>query len=78
MIWRCAMAKISDFRKHDPKHPYVAKLIGCGHGRLFSEPCPECEIVDLHRRYGSAVNTIKRVRDRLKELGAPIPEGADK
>ncbi len=62
-----------DFREHDPNHPYVRQLIGCGHGRLFTEPCADCEIVDLHERYRSATRTIQAVRDRLRVLGAPMP-----
>lgn len=60
-------------RPHDPNHPYVRKLIGCGHGRLFSQPCRECEIVKLQAEYKQAAKTIARVRDRLRVLGAPMP-----
>ena len=58
-------------REHDPNHPYVRKLVGCGHGRLFSEPCTDCEIVGLHERYRNAIRTVQIVRDRLRALGAP-------
>ena len=61
------------FREHDPKHPYVLKHIGCGHGRLYSEPCVDCEIVWLHAQHREAARTIARVRDRLRVLGAPMP-----
>lgn len=60
------------FREHDPKHPYVLKRTGCGHGRPYSEPCVDCEIVWLHERHRYAARTIARVRDRLRELGAPM------
>lgn len=60
-------------REHDPNHPYVRKLIGCGHGRLFSEPCEDCEIVKLHEQYTNAIRTVQIVRDRLRVLGAPLP-----
>lgn len=60
-------------REHDPNHPYVRKLIGCGHGRLFSEPCQDCEIVKLHEQYTNAIRTVQIVRDRLRALGAPLP-----
>ena len=60
-------------REHDPNHPYVRKLIGCGHGRLFSEPCQDCEIVKLHEQYTNAIRTVQIVRDRLRVLGAPLP-----
>ena len=60
------------FREHDPKHPYVLKHTGCGHGRLYSEPCVDCEIVWLHEQHKQAAHTIARVRDRLRELGAPM------
>ena len=59
--------------EHDPNHPYVRKLIGCGHGRLFSEPCEDCEIVKLHEQYTNAIRTVQIVRDRLRVLGAPLP-----
>ena len=61
------------FREHDHKHPYVLKYTGCGHGRLYSEPCVDCEIVGLHEQHRDAARTIARVRDRLRELGAPMP-----
>lgn len=60
-------------REHDPNHPYVRKLVGCGHGRLFSEPCQDCEIVKLHAQYTNAIRTVQIVRDRLRVLGAPLP-----
>ena len=60
-------------RDHDPNHPYVRRLIGCGHGVLFSEPCVECEIVGLLDEYKRAVKTVMRVRDRMQQLGRPIP-----
>lgn len=60
-------------RDHDPNHPYVRRLIGCGHGVLFSEPCVKCEIVDLLDEYKRAVKTVMRVRDRMRQLGRPMP-----
>lgn len=64
---------IEAFRAHDPSHPYVRKLIGCGHGRLWSEECVDCEIVGLRRQYKDAIKTVMRVRNRLRKLGAPMP-----
>jgi len=58
---------------HDPNHPYVRRMIGCGHGVLFSEPCVECEIVGLLDEYKRAVKTVMRVRDRMRQLGRPMP-----
>lgn len=60
-------------RDHDPAHPYVLTLKGCGHGRLFSEPCVDCEIVGLMNEYTRAVKTVQRVRDRMRQLGRPMP-----
>lgn len=60
-------------RDHDPNHPYVRRMIGCGHGVLFSEPCVECEIVGLLDEYKRAVKTVMRVRDRMRQLGRPMP-----
>lgn len=62
------------FREHDPKHPYVLEYTYtvCWHGRPYSEPCVDCEIVGLHERHRYAARTIASVRDRLRELGAPM------
>lgn len=60
-------------KEHDPKHPYVLRLVGCGHGVLFKDHCRDCEIVGLHEEYRRAVRTIQRVRDRLRVLGDPMP-----
>lgn len=59
--------------EHDPDHPYLRRLVGCGHGRLWKEPCTECEIAGLLDEYKRAVRTVARVRDRLRVLGAPMP-----
>lgn len=59
--------------EHNPNHPYLRRLVGCGHGRLWAEPCPECEIAGLMDEYTRAVRTVARVRDRLRVLGAPMP-----
>lgn len=60
-------------RDHDPAHPYLRTLKGCGHGRLFSEPCVDCEVVGLMDEYKRAVKTVQRVRDRMRQLGRPMP-----
>lgn len=60
-------------REHNPNHPYVHSMKGCGHGRLFTEPCVDCEIAGLQDEYRRAVRTVQRVRDRLRVLGAPLP-----
>ena len=60
-------------RDHDPNHPYLRKMVGCGHGRLFSEPCVDCEVVGLMDEYKRAVKTVQRVRDRMRQLGCPMP-----
>ena len=56
-----------------PAYPYVSKWIGCGHGKLFTEQCRECEIASLRDEYKSAIKTVIRIRDRLRMLGAPLP-----
>ena len=61
-------------RTYDPNHPYVRRLVGCGHGRLFSEPCIDCEVVGLMEKYRRAVRDIERVKERMKQLGRPMPE----
>lgn len=58
---------------HDPNHPYVRRAIGCGHGRLFTEDCADCEVVRLMDEYKRAAKTIMRVRDRMRQLGRPMP-----
>lgn len=68
---------MTKFREHDPSHPYVRRLIGCGHGRLFTEPCIDCEIVDLRLQYRNAMRAIDIVRCRLQDLGAPVPSGLE-
>ena len=60
-------------RDHDPEHPYLRTLKGCGHGRLFSEPCVDCEVVGLMDEYKRAVKTVQRVRDRMRQIGRPMP-----
>lgn len=57
---------------HNPQHPYVMKCIGCGHGRLFSEPCNDCEIVRWSARYRDAIKEVQRCRNELRRLGAPV------
>lgn len=66
----CKLVKPKD---SDREHPYVKKLVGCGHGVLFTDYCQDCEIVDLQRRYREAVRTVQHVRDRLRVLGQPMP-----
>lgn len=61
------------FRDHDHAHPYVRTQKGCGHGRLFSEPCVDCEVAGLMDEYKRAVKTVQRVRDRMRQLGRPTP-----
>jgi hypothetical protein len=63
-------------RPHDPKHPYVMRLIGCGHGVLFTTPCRDCEIVGLMDEYKRAIRTVQRVRDRMRVLGQPMPRSS--
>lgn len=59
--------------EHDPNHSYVRRMIGCGHGVLFTDPCVDCEIAGLQDEYRRAVRTVMRVRDRLRVLGSPLP-----
>lgn len=58
---------------HDPKHPYVMRMIGCGHGVLFKNYCRHCEIVGVMEQYKNAVKTIAKCRNELRRLGAPLP-----
>lgn len=60
-------------RDHDPHHPYVLRMVGCGHGRLFTDYCRECEIVELKEQYKNAVRTVQLVRNRLRQMGQPLP-----
>ena len=66
----CTLVKPKD---HQTAHPYVRKMIGCGHGVLFADYCKDCEIVALQEQYRHAVRTVQRVRDRLRVLGSPMP-----
>ena len=65
---------MTEIRDNDPTHPYVRTLKGCGHGRLFSEPCVDCEVIGLMDEYRRAVKTVRRIRDRMRQLGRQIPE----
>lgn len=58
--------------EHDPNHQYVRRMIGCGHGVLFTDYCRDCEIVQLRESYNRAIRTVAQVRDRLRQLGAPL------
>lgn len=59
--------------EHDPHHPLVRSLKGCGHGVLFTDYCRDCEIVQLHDQYKRAVRTVMFVRNRLRAMGQPLP-----
>lgn len=61
--------------EHDPNHPYLRRLVGCGHGKLWDEPCVDCEVAGLMDEYKRAALTIARVRDRMRVLGRPMPAG---
>lgn len=56
-------------KPHDPNHPYVRRLIGCGHGVLFKDYCRDCEIVGLLSQRNAAKKTVERTEKRLRELG---------
>ena len=60
-------------KPHDAMHPYVTKLVGCGHGVLFSDYCQDCEIVDLQRQYRDAVRRVQYIRDRMRVIGRSMP-----
>lgn len=60
-------------RPHNPNHPYVLRLVGCGHGVLFTDYCRDCEIVGVMEQYNRAVRTIAQCRNQLRRLGAPLP-----
>ena len=62
-----------DTKEHDPNHPFVRTLKGCGHGVLFTDYCRDCEIVALRERYRTAIRTVQEVRNRLRALGQPLP-----
>ena len=68
-------SEVDAVRDHDPNHPYVRQLIGCGHGVLYSEPCVDCECVGLINEYRRAVKTVHRVRERMRQLGRPLADG---
>lgn len=61
-------------KEHDPHHPYVKRLIGCGHGVLFSDYCRDCEIVWVMDSYRSAVRKVQSCRENLRRLGIEPPE----
>ena len=55
-------------KPHDPNHPYVRRLIGCGHGVLFDDYCRDCEIVGLLSQLDDAKRTVERTAKRLRSL----------
>ena len=59
-------------KPHDPNHPYVRRLIGCGHGVLFKDYCKDCEIVGLLEEHKRAKKTLERTEKRLRELGEEV------
>lgn len=59
-------------KPHDPKHPYVRRLVGCGHGVRFKDYCRDCEIVGLLDVYKRAVNTAKSAKEKLRQLGIDV------
>lgn len=65
-------------KDHDPHHPYVRKLIGCGHGVLFSDYCKDCEIVAVQEQYKNAIRTVQRCRRcRHPAAGGALMHRAD-
>ncbi|MFX3574168.1 hypothetical protein [Ralstonia mannitolilytica] len=64
---------MSELKPHDPNHPYVRTLKGCGHGVLFTDYCVDCEVVSLYDQYKQAVRTVQSVRNNLRRLGYPLP-----
>ncbi len=60
-------------KPHDPNHPYVLRMVGCGHGVLFTEYCKDCEIVSVQERYLQAIRTVQHCRNDLRRLGVPAP-----
>lgn len=60
-------------KEHDPNHPYVRKMVGCGHGVLFTDYCKDCEIVAVQEQYKNAIRTVQRCRNELRRLGVAMP-----
>lgn len=59
-------------KPHDPNHPYLRRLVGCGHGVLWKDSCVDCEIVGLLSQRKDAKKTIERTEKRLRELGEKV------
>lgn len=58
---------------YDPKHAYVRRMIGCGHGVLFRDYCRDCEIVSLMDKYRRAIRAAMQCRDALRRMGIKPP-----
>lgn len=58
---------------HDPDHPYLRSLVGCGHGVLFTDHCRDCEVTAAQDRYRAAVRAVQHCRNELRRLGEPLP-----
>ena len=69
----CVTPCTSQPREHNPAHPYVRNFVGCGHGKLFTEYCKDCEIVGVQEQYKNAVRTVQRCRNELRRLGVKLP-----
>ena len=59
-------------KPHDPNHPYVRRLVGCGHGVLFKDYCKDCVIVGLLSQRDTAKKTLERTERLLRELGEEV------
>ena len=59
-------------KPHDPRHPYVLRFVGCGHGVLFKDYCRDCEIVGAQDAYRMAVKAVQWARHELRRLGVPV------
>lgn len=58
---------------NERRYVCLCEMVGCGHGRLYTEPCVDCEIVGLKQEYKSAVKAIERITKRMNELGISMP-----
>lgn len=58
-----------ELKEWNPKHEYLRRLVGCGHGVAFNEKCEDCEIINLCDQYLRAEKAMVKIRAKLEEMG---------
>jgi len=51
---------------------------GCGHGKLFTEPCIECQLISAREGLKWAQENVERYSCRIAELEATLAPEQEK